>query len=325
MNHPLTHKESVRNRQNINFRTLIITCAQDIEIFSSNDSLVERWTQIVLGEFKDQKNSLRRSLKEKWEKNELQINAEHNDRSRKLFEQVRKLEKALEEGLSKKSFESLRMDVSKVDQNTSPKELKGKVTNLIEQYTSILDSLEFLEKSWRSTQSSSFTPAKHVLERIQAQNNKSCHSICIIGLEKCGKSTFNNALVGYELLPAASERCTQIRTVLKPLLPNDATLLATVEFYDDATFEMLIEKMTPKSDEQDRDFQSRIARVRQERQRLINKYPNRRESFTVNGTLHDGDNQRNSIIQGLHKYIADELYVNIIKDIAIYTDKLPGT
>jgi ribosome biogenesis GTPase A len=39
------------------------------------------------------------------------------------------------------------------------------------------------------------------LKRIRKINEKEFNTICIIGLEKAGKSSFINALLGFELLP----------------------------------------------------------------------------------------------------------------------------
>ena len=38
----------------------------------------------------------------------------------------------------------------------------------------------------------------------------------------------------------------------------------------------------------------------------------------------DLEKQRRTIIRQLNEYITGEVYVNIIKEVAIYTDKLPG-
>ena len=40
------------------------------------------------------------------------------------------------------------------------------------------------------------------LQRLNEINKKEFNTICIIGLEKAGKSLFINALVGFELLPS---------------------------------------------------------------------------------------------------------------------------
>lgn len=188
----------------------------------------------------------------------------------------------------------------------------------------IFRSLESVEQHQQTSNDSSYASAKAVLEQLRLLNQKSSHSICIIGLEKCGKSTFVNALLGFELLPAASERCTQIRTVLKPTLPEDVTLFARVEFHNHTTFQNLVKQMVAKSDEEPQAFEQRKRDVLQEQQRLLAKFPERQEIFKLTGTNQDAKKQREDIIKVLHNYIASELYVNIIQEIAIYTDKLPG-
>jgi hypothetical protein len=55
--------------------------------------------------------------------------------------------------------------------------------------------------------------------------------IAIVGLEKAGKSTFANALIGNNVLPSAPERCTFTSTRLS--YGNDT---ATVEFYTEKEF-----------------------------------------------------------------------------------------
>ena len=278
----------------------------------------------MLAEFYSSRFRFKQSLKGKWENNELKINADHNKRTRTLYEHVTNLERSTQTFLSKKHFEDLRAYVSKVDRNTDTIELKQKITDLIQKYLKIVESLESIEQYYETGKDTSFLPAKTTLQRFQVLNNKPSHSICIIGLEKCGKSTFINGLIGFELLPAASERCTQISTVLKPMLVEDATLFAVVEFYDDANFEILIKQMVRKSDEQEQTFQSRKIEVVTKRQELLSKFPNGQQIFKVNGVDGNADNQRNIHIKALHQYIAHELYVNIIKAISIYTEKLPG-
>ncbi|CAF3087048.1 unnamed protein product, partial [Rotaria sp. Silwood2] len=140
--------------------------------------------------------------------------------------------------------------------------------------------------------------------------------------EKAGKSTFINALLGYELLPTASERCTQIRTVLKPTFEDGGPqLFATVKFYDDQEFGVLFNKMTKKTDDNQHQLDQRKAKVIEEREILKGKFPE--EHFYVNGRI-DENRERVDIIDQLHKYITGEVYINIIKEIAIYTDRLPG-
>ncbi|CAF1409497.1 unnamed protein product [Adineta steineri] len=254
--------------------------------------MVERWTQTMLEEFKSAKYHFKHPLRQKWEKQEFKMNAETNNRKRILYQHFKALQQYTQTYLSKKSFEELKEFVSKVDQNANVNELKEKVNNLIDTFFKIIESLEFIEQYDNVGDGSSFFETKKVLERLRVLNNKQSHRICIIGLEKCGKSTYINALIGFELLPTASERCTQIRTVLKPLLQENRSLFATVEYYSDSDFEVLIAKMVKRIDEQDQQCQSRKVKIRETRQQLISKFPEREENFKLSGNYGSADDER---------------------------------
>ncbi|CAF3764414.1 unnamed protein product, partial [Rotaria sp. Silwood1] len=190
-------------------------------------------------------------------------------------------------------------------------------------YVRILQCLQFVDREIKSgSTDSNINDIKKNLLKLKELNNKQSHTICIVGLEKAGKSTFINALLGYELLPTASERCTQIRTVLKPTFEDDGQqLFATVKFYDDQEFRVFFDKMTKKTDENQQQFDQRKGKVMEEREIIKGKFPE--EHFYITGRI-DENRQRAGIIDQLHKYITGEVYVNIIKEIAIYTDRLPG-
>ncbi len=234
------------------------------------------------------------------------------------------MDQAIQSCLSQRSFEDLNTFLTKINQNTNVNELKQKINDTIETFLKLVESLEYIEQYQERGSGTSFTTRKSILERLQILNNKRSHIICIIGLEKCGKSTFINALLGFDLLPAATERCTQIRTVLKPPLQDNLSLFAIVEFYNDNDFETLTQQMIKKSDEADQHFQTHKIQVMEKRRELISKYPERQEIFTMIGSDQNADDRRATITNQLHEYITDELYVNIIKEISIYTNKLPG-
>ncbi|CAF0881842.1 unnamed protein product [Didymodactylos carnosus] len=98
---------------------------------------------------------------------------------------------------------------------------------------------------------------KETLKRLKDLNAKEWHIICISGLEKCGKSTYINVLLDDGIPLAAAERCTQICTVLKPLVRDDLDLFTIVRFYDDQGFERYFGQITRKPDEQEDEYQSR--------------------------------------------------------------------
>lgn len=263
-------------------------------------------------------------MSDKWDKQELtNIKCDNNDRIRKLLSTYKHLEKARDSILSQQSFENLDNYIEKIHEDKIS-EMKQKFQLLADEYSKIFKYLEYLDKEMSmSTSDSYISDVKMKVASLKRLNDKPSHTICIVGLEKAGKSTFINALLGFELLPTASERCTQIRTVLKPP-PNDNNeqqLLAAVKFYDDQEFQIFFSQMTRKTDESQHQLLQRKEDVSRTRDLLKSKFPE--EQFRLTG-LGDIDKQRRAIIRQLNEYITGEIYVNIIKEVAIYTDRLPG-
>jgi hypothetical protein len=271
-----------------------------------------------------QRDHFKYRLGEKWQNQEL-TNIKYdnnNDRIRKINDAYKELERARDTILSHESFDELNKYLRTVD-NTTRNEIKEKFNLLLQDYSRILQCLQFVDKETKTgSVDNSINDIKKNLLKLKELNNKQSHTICIVGLEKAGKSTFVNALLGYELLPTASQRCTQIRTVLKPTLDDgDQKLFAVVSFYDDQEFRVFFDKMTKKTDETQQQLDHHKGKVIEEREILKAKFPE--EHFYITGRI-DENRERADIIDQLHKYITGEVYVNIIKEIAIYTDKLPG-
>ena len=241
---------------------------------------------------------------------------------RQLYLAHKKLEQARDTVLSNEFFEKLEHRIAHVDVNTA-NDMKQQFSTLIGQYFETLQALEVTDQIISGTAADHHVKnIKQRLTGLRALHDKPSHTICIVGLEKAGKSTFINALLGFELLPTASERCTQIRTVLKP--PSDVgnqQLFATVQFYDDHEFQVLFSKMVQRTDESVGQLQRRKDEVMQMRDRLKSKFPVEQHYLTDPSNM---GKERKMIVKQLHEYITGELYVNIIKEIAIYTTKLPG-
>lgn len=285
--------------------------------------LVDRWLQELLGEFLQQRDRFKHQLFEKWQNQELtNIQYDNNDRIRKIYAAQKELEQARDTILSRESLDEFNSYLEKTNDNTSD-EIKEKFNFLYGHYCKILQCLEFVDKETKSGDGDSYiNEIKKNLFGLKKLNDKQSHTICIVGLEKAGKSTFINALLGYQILPTASERCTQVRTVLKPPLEDrDQKLFATVKFYDDQEFRLFFDKMTMKTDEQEQHLQQRKTQVLQRRDSMKTKFPE--EHFRISDS-NNAERDRTGIIRQLHDYITEELYVNIIKEIAIYTDNLPG-
>ncbi len=232
------------------------------------------------------------------------------------------MEQARDVVLSRERFDELTNYLGQTDNTTD--ELKEKVNSLLLQYFKILQSLEYVDEETKvgDGMDDKINEMKKHLFKLKQLNEKQSHTICIVGLEKAGKSTFINALLGYELLPTASERCTQVRTVLKPLLDDgDQQLFATVKFYNEQEFNVYFDKMIMKTDENEEQLRKRKEEVIQRREILKAKFPE--EQFRIGGS-NNLERERMNIIEQIHDYITGEVYVNIVKEIAIYTDKLPG-
>ncbi|CAF3332681.1 unnamed protein product [Rotaria socialis] len=285
--------------------------------------LVDHWIQQLLGEFLQKRDHFKYKLKEKWEKQELFVNHEHNNKTRTTYFVVKGLQEALNGVLSRSSFEETTDYITKLEcKNHNVNELKEKFNELSEQYFKIIDSLEYIDRETKGY-NIHIKSLRDSLMTLKALNDKVTHTICIIGLEKAGKSTFINALTGFELLPTASERCTQIRTVLKPPLQNQLQRFATITYYNDQEFKIYFDKMVKKTDESNEQFERRKREVIEEREVLKTKFP--QEHFDVNAyDMKSNEAEKKRVISSLHNYIKGELYVNIIKEISIYTDKLPG-
>jgi hypothetical protein len=157
--------------------------------------IVDRWLQQLLTEFFEQRDHFKYQLRENWHRQELtNLKYNNNDQIRKIYAVYKELEQARE------SFDELNSYLEKTD------ELKQKFNFLIEQYFKILQCLEFVEKEINAGVGDNYIgDIKNQLLRLKKLNDKQSHTICIVGLEKAGKSTFINALLGYELLPTASE------------------------------------------------------------------------------------------------------------------------
>lgn len=122
----------------------------------------------------------------------------------------------------------------------------------------------------------------------------------------------------YSILKYRIERCTQIQTVLKPLSKQDPNLFAIIEFYNHEEFTRLTEQIPQRKEETQQEFQQRITIIQQTRQKDV-PFDTLIQSFK---TSDESDFKRN--VQKIQSFIANEVYLTIVKQVIIYTDKLPG-
>ena len=75
--------------------------------------------------------------------------------------------------------------------------------------------------------------------------------------------------------------------------------------------------MPQKKDETDIEFQQRLKSIQETREKVSSGGFVQHRSAT-------NDQERKEITNELHEFIAKELYLNIVKQVTIYTSKLPG-
>jgi uncharacterized protein (DUF3084 family) len=79
-----------------------------------------------------------------------------------------------------------------------------------------------------------------------------------------------------------------------------------------------MENLPKEKDETDEEFQKRIKSIQQTRQNIVTT-----DKLIQNYQATD-ENEQKKVTQKLHEYIANESYLNIVKHVIIYTNKLPG-
>ncbi|NEO90962.1 MAG: Dynamin family protein [Moorea sp. SIO3G5] len=155
-------------------------------------------------------------------------------------------------------------------------------------------------------------PARRQLERLKKREFR----IAVVGLEKAGKSTFVNAWLDCDLLPAKAGRCTFTTTQIYSV-EQDSQQRLEVEPKTEEQFTSLLHELESESKsnsrhrdgaKQDletiRNYQDTLRQVRSEGRKTI--------PFT---RLED-------INKDLNKYVADEQYAHAVLEARLYTNKL---
>jgi len=145
--------------------------------------------------------------------------------------------------------------------------------------------------------------ARRQLERLRKREFR----IAVVGLEKAGKSTFINAWLECDLLPAKGGRCTFTTTQLYSV-QNDTEQKLEVQAKTEEQFINLLKELESAKAQEDiktiRENEITLQQVREE--------GNRTFPFT---RLED-------IKESLKKYVADEKYAHSVLEARLYTNKL---
>ena len=158
-----------------------------------------------------------------------------------------------------------------------------------------------------------FTPAQTLMQRLE----KGEFRIAVVGLEKAGKSTFVNAWLGCDLLPAKVERCTFTTTQIYSVQnPNEQRLEAL-----------------PKSADSFRDYQAELeaqknsadtsAKQTAEKDlQVITDHIGTLQEVINEGAKTFRFNHLEDIKNDLNKYVADERYAHAMQEARLYTQDL---
>jgi hypothetical protein len=166
--------------------------------------LLEQWTQHLILEYKQRREHFKLVLKEKWERGELRGIKSDDDSNRRLVHvHIQKLNEWKHTGLV-----NIKRQLDELQATNNVKEITNK---LIDDLLQIMSSIIIIHQN--VTNEISYDRTKILglitylnetveqLKRSKNINEKEYNTICIIGLEKAGKSSFINALLGFELLP----------------------------------------------------------------------------------------------------------------------------
>jgi len=146
-------------------------------------------------------------------------------------------------------------------------------------------------------------PTRRQLERLKKREFR----IAVVGLEKAGKSTFINAWLECDLLPAKAARCTFTTTQIYSVT-NDANQKLEVQTKTEAQFQALLGDLKKIKAQED------LNTIQQNEATLVQV---RREGdLTVSFT------RLEDIREQLRKYVADERYAHSVLEARLYTSKL---
>ena len=146
-------------------------------------------------------------------------------------------------------------------------------------------------------------PTRRQLEKLKKREFR----IAVVGLEKAGKSTFINAWLECDLLPAKGGRCTFTTTQIYSV-ENESEQRLEVQAKTETEFINLLKELEKANAQED------IKTIR-ENERTLQQV--RRE-----GNLTFPFTRLEDIREPLKKYVADERYAHSVLEARLYTNKL---
>jgi cell fate (sporulation/competence/biofilm development) regulator YlbF (YheA/YmcA/DUF963 family) len=151
-------------------------------------------------------------------------------------------------------------------------------------------------------------PANRQLERLKKREFR----IAVVGLEKAGKSTFINAWLDCDLLPAKGSRCTFTTTQLFSVA-HDSEQRLEVEPRTETDFSRLLAELTQAAQGNEK---------AKEDLETIKRYQSTLQQVQSEGCKTFPFTRLEEIKEPLRKYVADEQFAHAVFEARLYTSKL---
>jgi len=156
-------------------------------------------------------------------------------------------------------------------------------------------------------------PAEKLMHRLQNGEFR----IAVVGLEKAGKSTFVNAWLGSDLLPAKPARCTftttQIYSVQNDNEQRLETLPKTEQQYQ--AYQEDLRKQTQSADKS-------AAQKAENDLKVMDKHQSTLREIINEGKKTHSFSHLDEIKTNLSRYVADQRYAHAMQEARLYTSKL---
>lgn len=159
--------------------------------------------------------------------------------------------------------------------------------------------------------------AGSVAEKQMIRLEKGEFRIAVVGLEKAGKSTFVNAWLGYDLLPAKTERCTFTTTQIYSV-QNLTEQRFETEPKTAVSFQQYRHELTEQAQSPDKS----AAQKANNDLGVIEKHHTTLQEIITEGKRNAYFSSLAELKPTLTKYVADERYAHAMQEARLYTTEL---
>lgn len=156
-------------------------------------------------------------------------------------------------------------------------------------------------------------PAEKLMHRLQNGEFR----IAVVGLEKAGKSTFVNAWLGSDLLPAKTARCTFTTTQIYSVQHDGEQRLETLPKTDAQylAYQADLREQTQSADKS-------AAQKAENDLKVMEAHHSTLREIIVEGEKTYSFSRLEEIKTSLSRYVADERYAHAMQEARLYTSKL---